>query len=178
MGERVLALAIERECPAYCEVSAQLAEPLVEFRIAIFFVDSGGADVGDAVSLGGVYIKNPFDQFGGLHGNEGGYLVVTRLDLGVENVGVGVLKGEVAADQRIKNYAEAPNIHLERRVGLPQNHLRSRVAGRAACRFQQLSWLRQVRQAKVHDLYVHVLRQQEVFELEIAGRGRIRADLY
>lgn len=96
-----------------------------------------------------------------------------ELVLGLENQvkqpGVGVVvEGEVAAEQGVENDPNTPNVGLLAGVLVSLDHLRGRVGGRAAKGLHERARVEKVGKAKVYDLDVEILVQQDVLGLQIS----------
>lgn len=75
------------------------------------------------------------------------------------------IKGQRAADQRVEDHAQAPNVHLGPVVLLSLEELRGGVGRRAAERVELVPQSELVTEAKVCYLDVHVCVQQQVLRL-------------
>ena len=80
-----------------------------------------------------------------------------------------ILERQEAAHHSVEDDTAAPDIALQALVLLACDHLRSSVAGRATCRFEQpLRWLIEITQPKVHNFQRLVEIKEQVFRLQVA----------
>ncbi len=95
------------------------------------------------------------------------YFVIPIQYFLVQDLSVLILKGQVPANQGIHNNSARPYINPKPRVTLPSNHLGCRVAWTSASRFKGRSGLVGIAQAKVHDLDVVIVVEQEILRLQV-----------
>lgn len=89
-------------------------------------------------------------------------------DLLEESADVVVLEGQTSAEHHIQDDAAAPHIHLRPRVQRAPNHLRRGVVRAPAAGLHEVAVLDLVREAKVGDLDVEVVVEEDVLGLEVA----------
>ena len=90
------------------------------------------------------------------------------LDLPEQRRHVLVVEGEGAAQERVEDDAARPDVHLRPGVQLARDDLGGGVVGAAAAGAKKLPVQHHVGEAKVGDLDVEVLVEEEVLRLEVA----------
>mgnify|MGYP007135343178 CR=1 FL=1 len=99
-------------------------------------------------------------------------------DLLSRDIIVIIIKRQLAAEQGIQNYAQAPDIYLLARILLPLQHLRRRVTYRPTKRLQIVRLtLVLPRKPKVTQLDIFVLIQQNILQLQIAMHALLLVDV-
>jgi hypothetical protein len=127
--------------------------------------------------------ENALKEVDGLRGDEPGDRIVPGEYLFVEGGGVGILKGQAAADHGEEDDPAGPDVDPQACVFLAGDHFGGRVAGRPAGGLEQLDLvgaaepLVGVRQPEVHDLYAPVEVDQQVLGLEVAVHHFQRVDV-
>ena len=116
----------------------------------------------------GVSLQHLLDQILREGRHEAGDQEIACQNFLVKFIGVWVLKRQIPARHRVQDNSTGPNVGAQSVVPLASDHLRSCVTGRPTGRFQLLPFCIGIRQAKVHDLDVVFVVEQQVLWLEIA----------
>lgn len=94
-------------------------------------------------------------------------LVLSIQDLLVKLFGILVLKGQLPANHGEQNDSAAPNVGIQPQIALSLNHFWRRIAWAATSCLESFSCFVQISQPKVHEFYVVVVVQQDVFRFQI-----------
>lgn len=90
-------------------------------------------------------------------------------NLGMEPLGIRLLKGQMPVNHRKQRHAHTPHIHIHGLVPLAQQHLGKGIAWRPAAIWELWVWVVVFcAQAEVGDLYVQIGGQQDVLGFEVA----------
>ena len=128
-----------------------------DFFELLRFIPLVSADVLDAVPDFGVCLQNAPDHVFSVIARYLGNREVAVQDFLVQVGRVGVLEGQVAANQRKQNNTTRPDVDLTTVVKLTSDHFRRGVAGRPTSCLEHLAVLVSVRKPEVYDLDVLVV---------------------
>jgi hypothetical protein len=95
------------------------------------------------------------------------YLKLPIKDLFVKNVGVWVLKGQVAADHGKEDDSTTPDVDSGPMVSFSGDHFWRSVARGPASRLQRLPFLVGVAETKVHQLDLSIMVEEQIFWLHV-----------
>lgn len=97
-----------------------------------------------------------------------GHLELSRQNLLVKLAGIFVFKRQKAREHRKQDHSRGPHINATPVVQLALDHLGSGVAWRSTSSLESLSLLVGVGQAKVNQLQILLVVEQEIFRLQIS----------
>ena len=128
-----------------------------DFFELLRFIPLMSADVLDSVPDFGVCLQNAPNHVFGVIARYLGYCEVAVQDFLVQVGRVGVLEGQVAANQRKQNNTARPDVDLTSVVELSSDHFRRGVARRPTSCLEHLSVLVGVRKPEVYDFDVLIV---------------------